>query len=102
MNFVDTVCEIHRMRGWIYDAVIGVGGISQEPIDEGIVGRLTWISIGPHRTGDLQKPTVTFDHFWYKGPGGPMLETVAPALAKRMYAGKVRVIKDSAWDRLLN
>jgi len=85
-----------QMRGWIYNAVIGVGGIGQEPIDEGIARRLTWIGIGPHRTGDLRKPTVTFDHFWYKGPQGPMLETVAPGLAKRMYAGKVRLIKDSA------
>jgi hypothetical protein len=85
-----------RVRGWIYNAVIGVGGIGQEPIAEGIAGRLTWIGIGPHRTGDLRKPTVTFDHFWYKGPQGPMLESVAPALARRMYAGKVRVIKDSA------
>lgn len=85
-----------RVRGWIYNAVIGVGGIGQEPIHEGIAGRLTWIGIGPHRSGDLRKPTVTFDHFWYKGPQGPMLESVAPALARRMYVGRVRVIKDSA------
>lgn len=85
-----------QVRGWIYDAVIGVGGTGQEPIDHGIARRLTWIGIGPHRTGDWRRPVVTFDHFWYRGPKGPMLETVAPALAKRIYAGKVRIIKDSA------
>lgn len=85
-----------QVRGWSYNAVIGVGGIGQEPIGEGIAGRLTWIGIGPHRTGDLRKPTVTFDHFWYKGPHGPLLESIAPTLARRMYAGKVRIIKGSA------
>ena len=84
------------VRGWIYGAVIGVGGVGQEPINELIAGRLTWIGIGPHRSGDLREPMVTFDHFWYRGPEGPMLEFEAPHLARRMYSGKVRVIKSDS------
>jgi hypothetical protein len=85
-----------HVRGGVYDAVIGVGGVGHRSVNAGIARRLTWIGIGPHRTGDLRKPTVTFDHFWYKGPEGPMLKTVARALAKRLYERNVRVLKDSS------
>jgi hypothetical protein len=76
-----------RDRGWQYDAVIGIGGVGAEPRRHGIAKKLTWIGIGPHqnKTASLRGPRVTFDHFLYYGDKGPMLENLAPALAKRMY-----------------
>jgi len=83
------------VRGWAYDAVIGVGGIGRKAIRSGIARRITWIGIGPHKTGkDPRRPKVTFDHFRYCGKEGPLLETVAPALASRIYGKNVRVILD--------
>jgi hypothetical protein len=81
-----------RVRGWSFDAVIGVGGIGAEPERHGIAGKLTWIGIGPHKTGDPQYPLVTFDHFLYYGKQGPLFEEYAPELAKHMYDWNVRVI----------
>lgn len=86
-----------QVRGWSFDAVIGVGGIGREPQKNCIARKLTWVGIGPHKTGDPRRPCVTFDHFLYYGKQGPLLETLAPALAKHMYDGYVRVmIRDSS------
>jgi hypothetical protein len=41
------------VRGWVFDAVIGIGGIGREPECEGIAGKLTWIGIGKHETINL-------------------------------------------------
>ena len=84
-----------QVRGWLFDAVIGVGGIGREPERDRIAGKLTWVGIGPHKTGDPRRPLVTFDHFLYYGESGPLLETMAPPLAGRMYGRNVRVILDS-------
>ncbi|MGY4496939.1 hypothetical protein ACVWYH_000866 [Bradyrhizobium sp. GM24.11] len=85
-----------RVRGWQYDAVIGIGGIGPEPMRYGIAGRLTWVGIGPHKVFDNPNnpndPRVTFDHFWYRGERGPPLAEKYPALAKRMYEKNVRVL----------
>lgn len=84
------------VKGWRYDAVIGIGGIGPEPISEGIAGRLTWVGIGPHKVynnpSKPDNPRVTFDHFWYLGTEGPLLEDAYPALAKRLYEKNVRVM----------
>jgi len=89
-----------RVRGWDFDAVIGIGGIGQEPQRDGIAGKLTWVGIGPHKRkkAGVQHPLVTFDHFLYYGEKGPLLKTVAPALARRMYDGNVRILKNSLSD----
>jgi hypothetical protein len=84
-----------QVRGWKFDAVIGVGGMGREPKKHGIYQKLTWVGIGPHTTGDSRCPLVTFDHFLYCEPM-PLLKNLAPNLAKRMYDGKVRVILDSS------
>ncbi|MGY3547360.1 hypothetical protein ACVW0W_003127 [Bradyrhizobium sp. USDA 4469] len=84
-----------RVRGWQYDAVIGIGGISPEARREGIAGKLTWVGIGPHKVFDNRNPhnpRVTFDHFWYEGERGPLLEMTYPALACRMYHKSARVL----------
>lgn len=85
-----------RVRGWSFDAVIGVGGIGTYAQAEGIDGLLTWIGIGPHKTGDLRRPLVRFDHFWYRGKHGPPLEKIAPNLAKHIYGKNVRVMMSSS------
>ena len=38
-----------------------------------------------HRTGNPSLPYVTFDHFLYYGEKKPLLETLAPTLAKNIY-----------------
>lgn len=83
------------VRGWVYDAVIGVGGAGREAERNGIARKLTWVGIGPHKSGDARRPKVTFDHFLYYGEKGPLLKEVAPALARRMYDMNVRVLMDS-------
>ena len=92
------------VRGWGFDAVIGIGGIGREPECEGIAGKLTWIGIGKHETiNDPSRsfvtpscPLVTFDHFLYYGEQGPLLRNIAPALANRMlYDNNVRKLMDS-------
>src|SRR5579864_4002172 len=72
------------VRGWQFDAVIGIGGIGSEPKRQRIAGKLTWVGIGPHKIYEPKhprSPRVTFDHFWYLGERGPLLEVAYPALA---------------------
>jgi hypothetical protein len=84
------------VKGWDYDAVIGIGGIGPEPKRHRIAGKLTWIGIGPpklfNNPDKPHNPRVTFDHYWYRGESGPLLEIEYPALAKRMYEKNVRVL----------
>ena len=83
-----------RVRRWSFDAVIGIGGLGEEPSRHGIDGRITWIGIGPHETlaEDARGPLVTFDHFLLLDTRGPLLYDHAPHLAKHMYDGRVRVL----------
>jgi hypothetical protein len=84
------------VRGRRFNAVIGIGGIGPEPKSHGIAGKLTWVGIGPHKIFDdpdhPDRPRVTFDHFWYRGERGPLLEERYPALASRMYDRNVRTL----------
>jgi hypothetical protein len=86
------------VRGWKFDAVIGVGGTGSEPRRHRIARKLTWVGIGPHKTGDPRRPRVTFDHFLYYGEHGPLFAEVAPILARHVYDRNVRVIMDSLSD----
>src|SRR4051812_12792912 len=86
---------MRSVRGWNFDAVIGIGGVGAEPIRHGIAGKLTWVGIGPRKTGDPRRPHVTFDHFVYYGEAGPPFAEVAPVLAHHVYSRNVRVIMDS-------
>lgn len=89
---------MRSVRGWKFDAVIGIGGVGSEPRRHRIAGKLTWVGIGPHKTGDPHRPRVTFDHFLYYGEHGPSFEEVAPVLAAHIYGRHVRVIMDSLSD----
>jgi hypothetical protein len=84
-----------QVRGWSFDAVIGVGGIGPEPQKKGIARKLTWIGVGPHKSIGQRCPLVTFDHFLYLGKQGTLLCELAPNLAKHIYDGKVRIIMDA-------
>ncbi|SRR5579862_1011128 len=84
------------VRAWPFDAVIGVGGIGCEAQQNCIARKLTWVGVGPHKKGDQGRPLVTFDHFLYYGEEGPLLETQAPSLAKRIYDRGVRLMWDTS------
>lgn len=89
------------VRGWQFDAVIGVGGIGDEARSAGITERLNWVGIGPRKTfaGGLRGPLVTFDRFLMLGSAGPLLGELAPALAARMYGHNVRLLIDGLTER---
>jgi hypothetical protein len=86
-----------HVRGWGFDAAIGVGGIGAEAEKNGLNGKLTWIGVGALKTGDREKPLVTFDHFVHYGEAGPSLRSVAPNLAMRMYDRNIRATTDAAF-----
>jgi hypothetical protein len=77
-----------QVRAWEFDAVIGIGGVGDEPKRHGIAGKLTWIGIGPQRffdDPDSRGPQLVFQHFKYFGEDGPLLVIKYPALARHMY-----------------
>lgn len=84
----DRAC-MGRVRGYKYDAVIGVGGISAY---DGIARKLVWVGIGPLIESDTPEPRVMFEHFLYKGEEGPLLKDKAPQLAKHMYDRGARLL----------
>jgi hypothetical protein len=87
------------VRSWPFDAVIGIGGVGREAEHRGIAGKLTWVGIGPRRTGNRRRPCVTFDHFLYYGKKGALFEKMAPTLARHIYTRNVRTIMDSLSDK---
>jgi hypothetical protein len=77
-----------RVRGFAYDAVIGIGGSSYEPRSHGIDGRITWVGIGPRRqTSSFSRgaPIVTFERFAIFDSVGEKLRDFAPALAEHFF-----------------
>lgn len=81
------------LRARLFDAVIGIGGVSGEPQRAGMARKLTWVGLGPHRIDrgpPWRGPIVLFDHFLYCAEDGPLLESLAPALSARMYGRPVR------------
>lgn len=75
-----------RVRGWDYDAVIGIGGISREAEANGIARKVTWIGIGPERDPiDSKTPEVTFSKFVLWDEKGPLLKDCAPKLYEYMF-----------------
>ena len=89
-----------RVRGWDFDAVVGVGGTAPWRGDEGIARKLTWVGLGAwkRQTEQRRGPLVMFKHFLYKGKDGPLLEDIAPALATLLYDKNpsLRVITSSS------
>lgn len=86
-----------RVRGWHFDAAIGVGGLGREPRAYGIEGRVTWVGVNP--TWSIHSEgwgyIVTFESFKLLDASGPMLHELSPLLAARMYEKKARVLLKS-------
>ncbi len=85
------------VRDYHYDAVIGVGGIGDEPQAHSIAGKINWIGIGPRkvRAAYGRGSLVTFDHFEFYDTAGPDFRAVAPHLAARIYDNNIRIVLDA-------
>lgn len=83
-----------EVRGWNYEAVIGVGGIGSKAQKNGIAGKVTWIGIGPHKriVPEKRGPEVQFNHFKLFDAKGPDFRKLAPKLSKRMYDEAIRFV----------
>ena len=92
-----------QVRNRDFDAIIGIGGISREPVVQGIDKRLTWIGIGPHEidVADDGYPVLAFERFYLKDEKGPLLTDKAPRLARRLFARNgPRVVMVDADDEI--
>jgi hypothetical protein len=75
-----------QVRSILFEAVIGIGGDSREPVLTGIANKLTWIGIGPHvKNVGICGPVVMFDRFILWDSEGQDFRHLAPVLAKRFY-----------------
>lgn len=85
-----------NVRSWEFDAVIGIGGIGNEPKSHGIAGRVTWVGRQPKKQVNASGSglLVTFESFILLDTNGPLLSDIAPYLARRMYEGRVRTLID--------
>ncbi|HFZ3996191.1 hypothetical protein, partial [Vibrio cholerae] len=87
-----------KVRGYDYDAVIGVGGIGHEPTRYGIQRKVNWVGINPTRfTNSVKKrcDIVRFSKFVLLEDQGPDFQMLAPLLAKRLYDNKARFLLSS-------
>jgi len=82
------------VRDYQFDAVIGVGGVSTSPRREGIAGKLTWVGVAPIKRAQAGKRAsqVTFRSFLLLDEDGPLLRTLAPYLARRLFEGGARAL----------
>ena len=87
-----------RVRDFDFDVVIGIGGVSWWPRQEGIAERLTWVGRNPKTVSyDARGPILAFapKDFVRLDEVGPLFATVAPKLAKRFYGSGARFMLDS-------
>lgn len=82
------------VRGYKFDAVIGVGGIGAKPKRDAIDRRITWIGLEPRKRLVPRKkgPEVRFRACSVWDAKGPELQPWAPALAKRLFDGGARFL----------
>ena len=86
-----------KVRDFRYDAVIGVGGTGYEPRSYGIDRKINWVGICPKRRSCVQgyrAGVIEFEHFVLLDSDGPLLQSLAPNLAGKIYCGR-RYILDS-------
>lgn len=79
-----------RVRAFPFDAIIGVGGIGGQPVQQNLAGRINWVGRNPKRLAnpiDQRGPLVCFQQrdFMLFESHGPMLSELAPMLAKKVY-----------------
>lgn len=82
-----------QVRAYDFDAVIGVGGIGQEPIENGIAQKITWIGTGAKKEDNSSvdgHPMITFEHFILFDEKGEGFSEKAPVLAKRLFDSAAR------------
>lgn len=93
-------CCMGAIRSRRFDAVIGVGGVGCEARRHGIDHRINWIGIGAEQvgTGADGYPVIKFKKFRDFGVEGPMFQSHAPSLAKRMYSMNVRHVMNKLDD----
>lgn len=83
-----------QVRGWSFDAVIGIGGESPRADHKDIAHKINWIGMDPKKTKTGKRgPHVTFKYFCLYEEKGQDLKTRAPKLFKYMFRDKnVRVV----------
>lgn len=86
-----------RVRGYPFDAVIGVGGISGWPQAEGIARKVNWVGRFPRKQPnpiDARGPLVTFRRgdFRVLEDRGPLLATMSGPLAAAVYGSRNRFL----------
>lgn len=83
-----------RVRGLRYDAVIGVGGVGPWPRKERISAKVTWVGNGPSKQQrhGMRGPIVSFKHFSRLEDQGPLVSSVSPLLAQRIYERRARYL----------
>jgi hypothetical protein len=91
-----------RVRGFEYDAVIGIGGMSTSARACAIHGRINWIGIGPEKDWgaaamriDPRGPQVRFKKFVLLEATGPFLHVAAPMIARRLFEKWARYLLGS-------
>ena len=86
-----------RVRGYPFDAVIGVGGVSGWPKAEGIARKVNWVGRFPRKQPnpvDARGPLVTFRHGDYRvlEDRGPLLASMSGLLAAVVYGSRNRFL----------
>src|SRR5437588_4985222 len=81
-----------QVRGYAFDAVIGIGGRSWWTNQTSRAGEIVWIGLGPEVVDQEERgPVLRFGHFRYFGEGELMLRTIAPQLEKAMHNCRFRL-----------
>lgn len=91
-----------KIRGYRFEGVIGVGGSSDMPRNEGIDGRITWVGLGAQREQFIRPgyrgPLISFNKFVLLDKRGPKLQAVAPALARYFFSKHRRYMLSDGLD----
>lgn len=78
-----------QIRGYRFDAVIGIGVSQPWRGFEGIADRITWVGVGPRRVGTHSArgaPLIRFDRWRVFDTKGKDFRRFAPGLAAYFYA----------------
>jgi hypothetical protein len=82
-----------QVRGFTFDAVIGIGGCSWWTNQTSRVGEIVWVGLDPQQMPVRGKrgPMVRFAHFRYFSEGELLLSEIAPKLDKSMLTRRFRL-----------
>ena len=86
-----------RVRNFPFDVVIGVGGVSRQPTEQGIAGKINWIGRNPVKSKnpiDSRGPLVSFkpEDFRLFEQQGPLVFNESSLLAKKIYGNRARYV----------